>query len=42
LRLQFIKRLQNSLKMNNLIEMIANKMQNIAQNEKMNDFGEMQ
>jgi hypothetical protein len=42
LRLQFIKRLQNSLKMNNLIEMIANKMQNIAQNEKMSGFGEMQ
>jgi len=28
LRLQFVERLQNSLKMNNLIEMMANKTQN--------------
>jgi hypothetical protein len=42
LRLQFIKRLKNSLKMNNLIEMMANKTQNTTQNEKMSGFGEMQ
>jgi hypothetical protein len=42
LRLQFVKKLKISIKMKNLIEMMANETQNSAQNEKMSGFGEMQ